>query len=116
MEAARRAFAQLDTDGSGALQGDEISAAFASNLSAFEVDAALHQALLEASGGEAAGEAAPGVAAGEVAFDGRPSRGTLRCAVAAAALRLCCLARLGLLCSTPPAKSSPCRRVPQNRL
>lgn len=43
VECARRAFAELDADGTGELSADEIAAAFASHLSPYEVDAAVHQ-------------------------------------------------------------------------
>lgn len=43
MECARRAFAELDADGTGELSTGEIAAAFAAHLSPYEVDAAVHQ-------------------------------------------------------------------------
>ena len=55
MEAARRVFGELDADGSGRLSAEEMAAALGEHLSSYEVEAALHQALLEAAGGEAAG-------------------------------------------------------------
>lgn len=63
LEAARRAFAELDAGGTGQLGSKEIAAAFGSHLQAYEVDAAVHQALLEAAEGR------PGGPAGEGSFD-----------------------------------------------
>ncbi|KAL4458324.1 hypothetical protein ABPG75_013189 [Micractinium tetrahymenae] len=65
LECARRAFAELDADGSGALSAAEIAAAFGSHLSPYEVDAAVHHALLEATEGRAARPAGTAAAAGE---------------------------------------------------
>jgi hypothetical protein len=50
VELARRAFAELDAANRGALGAPDIAAAFGSHLSPYEVDAAVHQALLEATG------------------------------------------------------------------
>jgi hypothetical protein len=54
LDCARRAFAELDVGGRGALDASDIAAAFGSHLTPYEVDAAVHQALLEATGGAAA--------------------------------------------------------------
>ena len=64
LEAARRAFAELDTGGRGELGAAEIASAFGSHLTPYEVDAAVHQALLEATGDAAALNAVGDVAAG----------------------------------------------------
>lgn len=50
LELARRAFAELDAGNRGSLEAPDIAAAFGSHLSPYEVDAAVHQALLEATG------------------------------------------------------------------
>jgi hypothetical protein len=59
VDAARRVFGRLDGDADGALDPGDIAAAFAGGLDEYEVDAAVHEALLEAvgTGGEGEGEA-----------------------------------------------------------
>ncbi|KAL4423095.1 hypothetical protein ABPG77_004778 [Micractinium sp. CCAP 211/92] len=67
LECARRAFAELDAGGSGALGAAEIASAFGSHLSPYEVDAAVHHALLEAAGGRATRRASVAAAGGGAA-------------------------------------------------
>lgn len=48
MESVKRVFADFDKDGDGTLTADELADAFSGQLSSYEVDAAVHQALIEA--------------------------------------------------------------------
>ncbi|GAB4824010.1 hypothetical protein N2152v2_011056 [Parachlorella kessleri] len=59
LESVRRVFAEIDTDGSGTITADEIASSIGTHLSPYEVDAAVHLALLEAAGGAQQGEGAP---------------------------------------------------------
>ena len=50
VESVKRVFEGLDTDGDGELSASEIAAAFSGHLCPYEVDAAVHEALVEAAG------------------------------------------------------------------
>ena len=52
VDSVRRVFQDLDKDGDGFLGASEIAAAFSGHLDTYEVDAAVHEALLEAVGPE----------------------------------------------------------------
>lgn len=50
VDSVKRVFEELDKDGDGELDADEIAAAFSGHLCPYEVDAAVHEALVEAAG------------------------------------------------------------------
>lgn len=50
VESVRRVFEELDTDGDGELDAKEIAAAFSGHLCPYEVDAAVHEVLIESVG------------------------------------------------------------------
>ena len=50
VESVRRVFQELDKDGDGELDAKEIAAAFSGHLCPYEVDAAVHEALIESVG------------------------------------------------------------------
>ncbi|PRW33251.1 calcium-dependent kinase 17-like [Chlorella sorokiniana] len=82
---ARSVFAQLDVDGSGELSAAEIASAFGSHLAPYEVDAAVHQALLEATGAPqqsapGGGSSATAAAGGEAAAAAAAADGALAAA------------------------------------
>lgn len=54
IESVRRVFEDLDKDGDGNLDTNEVAAAFMGHLDEYEVDAAVHQALLESFVGDRA--------------------------------------------------------------
>jgi Ca2+-binding EF-hand superfamily protein len=58
VESVQRVFQNLDKDGDGALDANEVAAAFSGHLDDYEVDAAVHEALMEAFAdeGEDAGD------------------------------------------------------------